>query len=327
MSKHILITGATGYIGQRLAVRLAEEGNIVHVLCRTEANIPDHSNIRIYKGDINDKKSLINAADSCEEVYHMAGFARVWAKDPLMYERINVEGTQNVLDAAREVGIRKTVFTSTAGVLGPSEERPVAEDDPRSIGFFNEYEETKSRAEARIRERVQAGEHIVIVNPPRVYGPGLMSESNAVTRLIDLYLKGKWRIMPGDGTKTGSYVYVDDVVSGHILAMERGRPGERYILGGANASYIDFFDTLAEVSGVRNKLIKVPVPAMTAFAGFQLLRTKFTGKAPLITPKWVRKYLYAWSLSSEKAQRELGYTYRSLEEGIRLTVESLRSKR
>lgn len=327
MSKHILITGATGYIGQRLAVRLAEEGSIIHVLCRSETNVPVYSNIRIYKGDINDKSLLIRAAEGCEEVYHMAGFARVWAKDPFTYERINVEGTVNVLDAARDVGVRKTVFTSTAGVLGPSEARPVAEDDPRGVDFFNEYEETKSRAETLIRERVQGGEDIVIVNPPRVYGPGLMSESNAVTRLIDLYLKGKWRIMPGDGTKTGSYVYVDDVVNGHILAMEKGRPGERYILGGTNASYLEFFDMLADVSGIQKKLIKVPVPAMTAFAGFQVLRTKVTGKAPLITPKWVRKYLYSWSLSSEKAQRELGYTYRDLEEGIRLTVESLRRQR
>lgn len=324
MGKSILITGATGYIGQRLAMRLAEEGHTIHVLCRSEANVPEHSNIRMFKGDITDKNSLIEAIKDCEEVYHMAGFARVWAKDPLTYEHVNVKGTLNVLDAALDVGAKKVVFTSTAGVLGPSEDRPVVEDDPRQVDFFNEYEETKNRAESLIRKRVQEGEHIVIVNPPRVYGPGLMSESNAVTRLVDLYLKGKWRVMPGDGTKTGSYVYVDDVVNGHVLAMEKGRPGERYILGGTNASYLDFFDTLANVSGIQKKLIKVPIAAMTTFAGLQLLRTKLTGRAPLITPKWVRKYLYSWSLSSEKAQKELGYTYKSLEEGIRLTVQNLR---
>jgi nucleoside-diphosphate-sugar epimerase len=127
--------------------------------------------------------------------------------------------------------------------------------------------------------------------------------------------------MPGDGKRTGSYVHVEDVVNGHILAMQKGRTGERYILGGENASYNKFFKTLGNVTGKKLRLYNLPVPLMMLAGHAMMLRTKLTGKAPLLTPIWVKKYFYDWSLSSEKAERELGYTYRPLEEGLRQTVE------
>jgi farnesol dehydrogenase len=137
---------------------------------------------------------------------------------------------------------------------------------------------------------------------------------------VKLYIKGKWKILPGDGKRTGSYVHVDDVVNGHILAMEKGRAGERYILSGQNASYEEFFDILAKVNGKKFTLYKFPVPLMM-IAGYSIMGySKLTGKPPLLTPQWIKKYFYDWSLSCEKAQRELGYTYRSLEDGLRQTV-------
>jgi len=161
------------------------------------------------------------------------------------------------------------------------------------------------------------------VNPPRVYGPGIVTESNAVTRLIKLYMAGKWKILPGDGKRTGSYVYVDDVVKGHILAMQKGRSGERYCLAGVNASYIEFFDLLAKLTGKKASLIQLPVWAMMFTGNILELYTKLTSKPPLLTPPWIRKYYYDWSMSSEKAQRELGYTYISLEEGLQKTIDWL----
>src|SRR5262249_29540362 len=153
------------------------------------------------------------------------------------------------------------------------------------------------------------GMNIVIVNPPRVYGPGIATESNAVTKLVRLYLKGKWKIMPGDGKRTGSYVYVDDVINGHILAMQKGRRGERYILSGVNASYNEFFDLLAEVTNKKVKLYHLPVWIMMVAGYIIMARTKLTGKAPLLTPKWIKKYFHDWSFDCSKAQQELGYTY------------------
>jgi nucleoside-diphosphate-sugar epimerase len=320
----IFITGATGYIGNNLAKRLADEGHTIHALNRSsqKAHLLKHDNILLHEGDITDPASVKNAMKDCEQVYHLAAYARVWAKDPSTYFTLNVDATKHVLDAAREHGINDIVFTSTAGVLGPSGERPVKEDDKRIGVVLNEYEETKTQAEALCRDYCNKyGMRIVIVNPPRVYGPGVESESNALTKLVKLYLQGKWRILPGDGKRTGSYVHVDDVVNGHMLAMEKGRAGERYTLSGVNASYSEFFDILANVSDKKVALVPMPVWLMV-LAGYGMMGySKLTGKPPLLTPKWIRKYLYDWSLSCEKAQQELGYTYRSLEQGLQETVD------
>lgn len=325
----IFITGATGYIGNHLAMRLANEGNIIHALCRSsnKMNLLQHENIRIFEGDINNISAIEKALQGCEQVYHLAAFARVWAKYSSVFYEMNVTATKNILDAARKAGVAKIVFTSTAAVMGPSKERPVKEDDPRANYPRNEYEISKTAAEELCRSYVKDfGMNIVIVNPPRVFGPGIESESNAVSRLVKLYLQRKWKVIPGDGKGTGSYVHVLDVVNGHVLAMQKGMTGERYILGGENISYNQFFKTLAEVSGIKVKLFKLPLSLMM-FAGYaMMLRTKLTGKAPLLTPVWIKKYYYDWSLSSEKAQRELGYTFRPFREGLKETVDWMKNK-
>jgi nucleoside-diphosphate-sugar epimerase len=322
----IFITGATGYIGNNLAKKLAGDGNILHALCRNEnTNLLSHSNIKIFKGDITDRQSIEKAMQDCEQVYHLAAYARVWSKDSSIFYKLNVEGLKNVLDAAKNFSIKKIVFTSTAGTLGPSGARPVKEGDERIGEPFTEYEITKTQAEILCREYCNKfGMHIVMVNPPRIYGHGIITESNAVTRLIKLYMAGKWKIIPGDGKRTGSYVYVDDIVSGHILAMQNGRSGERYILGGENVSYNKFFELLAKITGKKIGLIKLPVWAMMFAGNAMQLYSKLTGKAPLLTPPWIKKYYHDWSLSSEKAERELGYSYISLEEGLQKTVDWLK---
>jgi farnesol dehydrogenase len=325
----IFVTGATGYIGNHLAKRLAAEGHVVHALCRNTSStaILDHPGIRVFEGDITQPASIGRAMEGCEQVYHLAAFARVWAKDKSTYHRLNVEATQHVLDGARKLGVQKLVFTSTAGVLGPSFDHPVKESDERRGLAMNEYEDTKTQAEALCKKYAAAfGMHVVIVNPPRVYGPGVETDSNAVTKLVKLYLSGKWKILPGDGKRTGSYVHVDDVVNGHILAMQKGRSGERYILSGVNASYLEFFDVLARVTGKKLRLFPLPVWAMMLAGRALQLRTALTGKPPLLTPKWIKKYLYDWSLDCSKAQQELGYTYRPLEEGLQQTVEWIRQQ-
>jgi farnesol dehydrogenase len=325
---NIFITGATGYIGNNLAKKLADEGNIIHALCRNE-NTPvlSHANIKIFKGDITDKASIEKAIQDCEQVYHLAAYARVWAKDMSIFYKLNVDGLRNVLDAARNSSVQKIVFTSTAGTLGPSGAQPVKEDDARIGEPFTDYEISKTQAELLCREYCNKyGMHIVIVNPPRIYGHGIITESNAVTRLIKLYMAGKWKITPGDGKRTGSYVYIDDIVNGHILAMQKGKSGERYILAGVNTSYNEFFDLLAKITGKKNSLIKMPVWLMMVAGNAMQLYTNITGKPPLLTPPWIKKYYHDWSLSSEKAQRELGYTYISLEEGLKKTVDWLKQQ-
>jgi farnesol dehydrogenase len=166
---------------------------------------------------------------------------------------------------------------------------------------------------------------IVIVNPTRVYGPGYLSKSNGMSLMIQKYLSGKWRYIPGDGERSGNYVYVEDVVSGHLLAMEKGKNGERYVLGGEDITYNQLFRYIREASGVRIRLFKIPLPFLFLAAHLMMLYSKLTGAAPLIVPSWVRKLTHNWIVSSEKAISQLGYSPLSAREGIQRTVDWVRT--
>lgn len=327
MSKRIFITGATGFIGRKLAFRLAEEGNQIVALIRSESKAADlkHGNISFVQGDLFHQEALKEGMTGADEVYHLAAFASVWAKGDT-FAQVNIRGTLNVLDRAKEAGVKKVVVTSTAGVIGPAVDGPVHEDSPRKVDFFTDYERTKHESELKIKEYVADGQHVVIVNPTRVYGPGPLNVSNSVTKLVKQYIEGKWKFIPGDGMSTGNYVFVDDVINGHLLAMEHGRAGERYLLGGDDATYFDLFDMIAEKGGKKYKLYKMPLSVMLGFARVQLFLATNFGRQPMITPGWVRKYLYKWSVSSNKAERELGYKITPLNEGIGQTVDWLRNQ-
>jgi len=324
----ILITGATGFIGKTLTQKLAEDGHMVHAMYRSEekAKTIEHRNVRLFKGDITDYSSLESAMGSCEVVFHMAAYAKVWAKDSATFNRINVQGTVNVLDAALREGVRKIVFTSSAGVFGPSVNGIVTEKTERKISYFNEYEIAKALAEEKISEYINRGLDIVVVNPTRVYGPGILNESNGITKMIKKYSEGKFRWIPGNGKSIGNYVYVDDVVEGHILALEKGKSGERYILGGNNVSFNSFFEQLAAASGKNQRMIKLPLPLMQAIAYFLSLRAKVFGIPPLITPPWVKRYVHNWEVSSEKAIYELGYEITPLDVGLKKTLGWLKEE-
>ena len=308
------------------ALRLAEGGDTVHALVRSpeKAKAIAHPRIAIFPGDITDRASLDRAAAGCRQAFHAAALVSVWAKDPEDYRRVNVEGTLNLLGAATAAGIERVVITSTAGVFGPSEGELVDEATPRRVPFFNEYESSKAEMHAAVRERVAAGADAVIVCPTRVYGPGPLVEGNAATKMIARYVAGKWRALPGDGNRSGNYVYIEDIIDGHVAAMAKSRPGEAYILGGDNATYRAFFSTLAEVSGVRHRLYPVPTAALMAFAHTEQARANWFGRKPLITPSWVRRYSFDWANASTKAEAELGYAPRSLRDGLAMTVEWLR---
>lgn len=325
----ILITGSTGYIGSKLTMQLAGKDNIIHLLCRTNPELPEFqkSNIRIFKGDITDAESLKPALENVDQVYHLAAYARLWAKDPSVFHTLNVKGTENVLSAAKAAGVSKVVYTSTAGVIGPSGDKPMSEKDPRITGFFNLYESTKSEAEHVAMDFANRGLAVCILNPSRIYGPGYDTGSNPITKIIELYMKGKWKIIPGNGEDIGSYPFIDDVVDGHIRAMERGRSGERYIFGGVNVTFNDLISTIQKYSGMEKKLRHVPFFALNALSYLMLWNAEITGKYPMITPDWVAKYKYHWALDSSKAINELGYRIRPLEEGIAETVEWIRTNR
>ena len=241
----ILITGATGYIGQKLASKLVASGNQIVILVRNPVKakkLLDHPQITIFKGDILDNSSIDNALKGCNQVYHLAALASVWHKNPDTFHQINVTGLQNILNACQKWQVKEVLFTSTAGVVGDSKNgQPVAELTNLNPKLETLYENSKVAAETLIKEYVKKGIRGIIVNPSRVYGPGLLTESNGFTRLLQMYIHGNWKIKPGDGNSIGNYVYIDDVVNGMILAMEKAKPGERYLLGGNKRELQCFF--------------------------------------------------------------------------------------
>ena len=248
----------------------------------------------------------------------------MWDKDPTLCQRVNVEGTKNVLDIAVKCRIKKIVVTSTAGVLGPSNSKPIDEKCERTTKFFTPYELSKCEMEIKALGFKGKGLQVVLVNPTRVFGPGILSEANSATKIIRAYIQGKWHIIPGRGHSIGNYAFVDDIIKGHVLAMEKGLHGERYILGGTNLSFLDFFSLVSAVSGQTYKMIRIPAPLMMCTAGLVFCFSRLFGKPPKIAPQWIRRYLRNWAVSSEKAERELGYKVTPIEKGIGQTIQWLR---
>lgn len=323
--KKVFVSGATGFIGIQLVKRLIGTGNKVHALYRSEnkADLIRIQGVTLFKGDIMDKQGLTRAMKGCSQAYHVAAYAVVWSKDPSLFFQFNVTGTLNVLEAARKTGIDRVVVTSTAGILGPSEKGPVNENSPVPTSFFTLYEDSKYKMEQELKKHSNTDPEVVIVNPTRVYGPGFLSKSNGMSLMIKKYIAGSWRFIPGDGKRMGNYVFVEDVVNGHLLAMEKGISGKRYVLGGEDISYNQLFDCVRTSSGVSKRLFHIPVQLLFLAAGLFSTLSKITGKPPLIVPSWVRKLTHNWVVSSEKAIKELGYAPMNAKEGIDHTVSWL----
>lgn len=324
----VFITGGTGFIGARLIEKLIEKDHEVIMLARNPSmsSFSGNSRVSIVKGDLSDRNLLKRSMKSCDWVFHMAAYAKPSGKDPSVINSVNIDGTVNVFEAALESGAGKVVFTSTGGTMSYSRDgNPVGEETNKNPELHTLYEKTKAEAEKIAVDYRSKGLEVVIVNPTRVYGPGKLSESNSVTRIIKLYMSGIWRINPGNGKSVGNYVYVDDVAEGHILAAMHGRGGERYILGGENHSFTSLFDTIGEVSGKKRILVRLPAGLMKAIVG---TITCFSGAlrvSPPITRDFLDKYLRDWIMTSEKAERELGYRITPLSEGVTLTIDWLKT--
>ncbi|MDX1477895.1 MAG: NAD-dependent epimerase/dehydratase family protein, partial [Saprospiraceae bacterium] len=266
----VFITGATGYIGNRLALRLARNGTVVHALIRSpqKKHYLEHPNIRLCFGDLSCQQFLEDAMGTCEGVYHTAAYARLWDGGSGIFNAVNFEGTRNILSAALKTdSMQKVVLTSTAGVLGASADgEPLNERSVPLKPLATAYLQSKARAEGLVPQFVRDGLDVVIVNPTKIYGPGLNSPGNPITAVIRNYLNGRPFFLPGHGKISANWSYIDDVVEGHILAMHRGVPGERYILGGCNASYAEFFGLVRRLSGTILPFIHVPTVLLTGFA-------------------------------------------------------------
>ena len=325
--KHVFITGASGYIGQRLALNLAESGIKVHGLVRNidkSQAILQHKNITLFKGDILDSEAILLGMNNCSQVYHLAAMASVWNKDKNAFDRINVTGLKNVVECAIKLGIKNFLFTSTAGLVGNSKNgKPVKENSNIEPKLETLYEQSKLKAEVLLNSYASEVFNPILVNPSRVYGPGLLTESNGFTRLLHMYTHGRWKINPAGGKSIGNYVFIDDVIYGMIAAMKNAKPCQRYLLGGIDASYNHFFHLVDEITGVERKRYNAPMGVMLFVSRFQVLMAYCFNKQPLITPPFVRKYNKHWMVDSSKAIKELNYKVTPLKTGLEKTLDWL----
>lgn len=285
----ILITGATGYIGNKLAHKLAGEGKKVHAFVRTDAanTLLQHPNIILFQGNLLSLQDVKKAMQGCDQVYHLAAKVGAWTNDPTSFYSVNVEGTRTVLECALQCGVARTVFTSTCGVLGPTDNGPLDENSIRSLDYALDYDCSKKLAEDLVLQYAEKGLHTVIVSPSKVYGPGHTSHALTANAIIDTFLKRGYTFVPAPGTFPICLAFVDDVVKGHILAMEKGQAGNRYILGGFNITYLDFFRRIRMLAHRNSKIIPLSKTAVKAFAYLQQAFFQLTAQPARLTPKQV----------------------------------------
>jgi len=324
----VFITGATGYIGQKLIEAAIDKGFFVHALVRDDSanQLLQHERIHYFKGDITNYDSVLKSMQGCDSVIHAAGITQLWHHDRTIFYRVNVGGTKNILEAACFHNVKRFVYTSTCGVLGPSYAGPVAEEDPRITPFENDYEISKHCAEELVKEYLRRGLFAVIVALPRVYGPGLLTNGNPISKLIGNTIKRGIGFVPDAKEVVGNYAFIDDVIEGHFLALQKGLGGEKYNLGGENHSYKEFFDNVIKLSPRKIHLITIPKFLLKIAGNLIYIKSLITNTHNHLTPKTVDRLYQNRAVSCDKAIRQLGYRITPFENGIQQTIQFLKTR-
>ena len=324
----VLITGGSGFIGSHVARKLKEKGKQVRALARATSRTEglEVLGAEIVRGDITDRESILKALDGCDTLYHCAGFVSFRKKDYPKMVRINVDGAKNALSAALETGVSKVVFTSSVAALGPAAKGELINEetspDPSFNGADIGYMNVKRAAEAAALDFCDKGLNVVITNPSVVVGPGDVHLSSVGSVLW--YCK---RRFPGYMDGTLNLTDVEDVAEGHILAAEKGRTGERYILCNTNLTVPEYFAMLEKVTGVPSPKMKIPYAAayISAFLAERLPGFAFPNYSTMDLDS-VKLSRYNWHADCSKAERELGYRRSPIEESLARTVVWFKSR-
>ena len=320
--KPTLVTGATGFVGWHVARKLLERGEKVRALVRDPARLKELEDVEPVRGDLRDSASLEKAVEGCSVVYHVAADYRLWMRDPQEMFRSNVDGTRNLLEAAQRSGIERVVYTSTVGCIGipkdgiGDEQTPVAIEDMKGP-----YKRSKFLAERVALEFAGEGFPVVIVNPTAPVGDHDFKPTPTGKMLVD-FVRGA---MPAFLDTGLNVVDVKDVAAGHLAACERGKAGERYILGAENLTLERIFGMLAQALGRSAPKIRIPYAVAYAAGVVSTAWAGVTGKeplAPLDGVKMARKKMW---VRQDKAVRELGYAPGSAGKALERAVEWFRA--
>ncbi|MGH2828308.1 MAG: NAD-dependent epimerase/dehydratase family protein [Actinomycetota bacterium] len=320
MSERVLVTGATGLLGSAILQRLIDEGRDASGLCRS-----DESRSRIETmgaspatAHLLDVDSLEKAMIGCDVVYHAAGINAFCLKDRSPLFEVNVTGSLNVVDAALRAGVRRVVYTSSAATLG-EKSRTVGREDAMHRGWFlSEYERSKFEAERAVMERARSkGLELVCVNPASVQGPG---RAGGTAKIITYYLTGKLKYFVNTRF---SIVDTDDCTKGHLLAEQKGRAWERYVLNSGTISAIDALGLMARITGVKYVPRFIPGRVAIGAAGAVATAFRVRGKEPPVCPEMVRTLVHGHVYDGSRAERELGLEYTPIETTLERTVRWL----
>ena len=318
----VFLTGATGFVGAHVARAYAAAGAELRVLVRATSDLTGLEGVAAERvvGDLRDVAALRSALTGCEVLVHVAADYRLWVPDPAEMYKANVKGTRELLKLAREAGVRKVVYTSSVATMGfdragtiADEATPVSEAD-----MIGHYKRSKWLAEQEAMVAARAGQHVMILNPTTPIGAGDRKPTPTGRIVVD-FLNRNFPAYVDTGL---NLVDVKEVARMHLAALDRGRPGERYILGGENLTLKQILDRLSAITGLPSPTMKVPHAVAMAFAFFdETLTGKLRGKEPRATMEAVRMGRKMMFASSAKAERELGFAVLPVYGALRAAAE------
>jgi len=316
----LFVTGATGFVGAHVAQLAAQKGAELRVLARPTSNInhlPRHAEVVV--GDLRKPAAFASALQGCDALIHVAADYRLWVPDPAEMYKANVEGTRELLRLAREAGVPRVVYTSSVATMGFHDDAVVDEETPVSeAAMIGPYKRSKWLAEQVAIEAVRAGQHVIILNPTTPIG-SLDTKPTPTGRIVVDFLNKNFPAYVDTGL---NLVDVEEIARMHLVALERGTPGERYILGGENLTLKQILDRLAAITGLPSPTMKVPHAVAMAFAFFdETITGKLRGKEPRATVEAVRMGKKMMFASSAKAERELGLRVMRVDRALQSSVD------
>jgi dihydroflavonol-4-reductase len=312
------VTGATGFVGSHVARVLAEQGADLRLLVRSSSdprNIEGLTADRVV-GDLRDPASIEKAMAGCDVVFHVAADYRLWVREPEQMYRANVEGTRAILEAARKNRVRRMVYTSSVATMGfTTNGRPADENSPVSLDdMIGHYKRSKFMAEQLALDAGRSGMDVVVVNPSTPVGEQDIKPTPTGRIVVD-FLKKKFPAYVDTGL---NLVDVTECARGHVAALEKGRSGERYILGGENLTLKQILDKLAAITGLPSPKIRVPyVVALATGVVDEVVTGRILGREPRATIDAVRMGRKKMFVSSAKAERELGWKTVPVDDALR----------
>jgi dihydroflavonol-4-reductase len=320
----VLVTGATGYIGSRLTEELVKINKEVDALVRRPERVGklNKLGVGIVTGDVTDPSSFKGKLGKYDTIYHLANVYDFWAPDNSIFYKVNVQGTKDLLQEAKASGVGKVIYTSTVEAIG-MRKGEIGNEETTHCGYYPaEYSRTKYLGLCEAMKAFDDGVPVITVMPGATIGPG---DVKATGQFIMSFLNHK---LPGllFPDCTISYGYLNDVVKGHILAAEKGKAGQKYIIANGNYSTREFFGMVSEVSGIPMLEKTVPPVMISMLSNMQMLKASFTKRPPQIPKGLVRLMKNGVMADNSRSIKELGMTYTPIKDALRETVEWYRAQ-